>query len=235
MSRELVIRNRQRRFRVAGRRLRRIVEGLLEGDVGLEDWELGIHLVGAEAMARVNWQWLQHSGSTDVITFNHLESEAVGVPHGEKSGGCSGPGSAGDPAAAVVEGGPVPGSPLKDRARGSVRPFNPQHTTHNPLPRPMGPRRVHGELFISLDDAATQGREFGTSAGAELVRYIVHGLLHLLGYDDLEAGARRCMKREEERLVRRLASQHSVRGLVVRRTVPSSPGGVRRRLKPGQG
>ena len=47
------------------------------------------------------------------------------------------------------------------------------------------PPGVRGELFISIDDAVRQAREFGTTPGAELVRYVVHGVLHLRGYDDL--------------------------------------------------
>ena len=34
------------------------------------------------------------------------------------------------------------------------------------------------------------------------MRYIVHGILHLLGFDDSSAGARRKMKREENRRLR---------------------------------
>lgn len=33
--------------------------------------EIGIHLVGPAEMARVNWDYLRHEGSTDVITFDH--------------------------------------------------------------------------------------------------------------------------------------------------------------------
>lgn len=33
--------------------------------------EIGVHLVGPREMARVNWDYLRHEGSTDVITFDH--------------------------------------------------------------------------------------------------------------------------------------------------------------------
>ena len=80
--------------------------------------------------------------------------------------------------------------------------------------RRRGPRPLHGECFISVDDAVRQAREFGTSPALEVVRYVVHGVLHLLGYDDLEAGARRVMKQAENRLVRRLAARGSLGRLV---------------------
>jgi probable rRNA maturation factor len=58
-------------------------------------------------------------------------------------------------------------------------------------------------LFICLDDAVKQAREFRTTWQEELARYVIHGLLHLRGFDDLEPAARRVMKREENRLLRR--------------------------------
>jgi rRNA maturation RNase YbeY len=63
---------------------------------------------------------------------------------------------------------------------------------------------LHGELFICVEDAVRQAREFGTNWQSELVRYAVHGVLHLLGYDDLKPDLRRTMKRAENRLVRGL-------------------------------
>jgi probable rRNA maturation factor len=57
---------------------------------------------------------------------------------------------------------------------------------------------LHGEIFICPEVAASHAREFRTSWQEETVRYAIHGLLHLQGYDDLAAGPRRQMKREEE-------------------------------------
>jgi len=65
----------------------------------------------------------------------------------------------------------------------------------------MGTSRptIHGEIFICLDEAVLQARKFGTSWQSEIVRYIIHGVLHLLGFDDSSTGDRRKMKREENR------------------------------------
>ena len=63
----------------------------------------------------------------------------------------------------------------------------------------------HGEIFICIDVAVTQAREFRTTWQSEVVRYIIHALLHLCGHDDLQPAARRKMKRVENRLVRKLA------------------------------
>jgi len=42
------------------------------------------------------------------------------------------------------------------------------------------------------------------------VRYCVHGLLHLRGYDDVRAADRRKMRREEDRLVKVLTKQFAL-------------------------
>ena len=77
----------------------------------------------------------------------------------------------------------------------------PRHA--NPLA--PSPRNLHGEIFICLDEALTQSRKYRTSWQAELVRYLVHGLLHLHGFNDSQTAARRKMKHEENRLLRELA------------------------------
>jgi probable rRNA maturation factor len=75
------------------------------------------------------------------------------------------------------------------------------------------PAQLHGEIFVCADEAVSQARRFHTTWQNELVRYIVHGMLHLLGHDDLERGARRRMRAEEDRLLSRLASQFDLRRL----------------------
>ncbi len=68
----IVIANRQRPKKINSRLLKQIVEALL-AELEISEAELGITLVGAKEMARVNWQFLRHEGSTDVITFDHAE------------------------------------------------------------------------------------------------------------------------------------------------------------------
>jgi probable rRNA maturation factor len=66
-------------------------------------------------------------------------------------------------------------------------------------------KQLHGELFVCVAVAEKQAKEFGTNRQSEIVRYIVHGILHLMGHDDLQAVARKKMKLEERRLVRKLS------------------------------
>lgn len=44
--------------------------------------------------------------------------------------------------------------------------------------------RLSGDLFISVDSVRENAIEYGTEFEDELNRVIVHGLLHLIGYDD---------------------------------------------------
>ena len=44
--------------------------------------------------------------------------------------------------------------------------------------------RLSGDLFISVDSVRENAIEYGTEFNEELHRVIVHGILHLIGYDD---------------------------------------------------
>jgi len=69
---------------------------------------------------------------------------------------------------------------------------------------------VHGEIFTCVDEAVVQANHFKTNWQSEVVRCIVHGVLHLLGYDDSSSRERRKMKRAENRLLRGLARRFSL-------------------------
>ena len=148
----IVIANRQQTKKINARLLKQIVGGLF-AELKITEAELGINLVAAREMTLVNENFLQHEGSTDVITFDHSNSE-FGIRNSEL--------------------------------------------------------KLHGELFVCVDEAVLQAKEFGTGWQSEVVRYVVHGVLHLVGHDDLDVAARRTMKRVENRLVRTLAQRFSL-------------------------
>lgn len=95
----------------------------------------------------------------------------------------------------------------------------------NPSPAPAGRERVgvrvlHGEIFLCVDEAIMQARRFRTTWQSELVRYLIHGVLHLLGYDDHHAVARRKMKCEEGRLLQLLSARFALSRLARKSTLP---------------
>jgi probable rRNA maturation factor len=69
---------------------------------------------------------------------------------------------------------------------------------------PANPGFLAGEVFVCVEEAVRQAARFKTTWRREIARYLIHGVLHLCGYDDQTAVARRKMKREENRLLARL-------------------------------
>lgn len=147
----LSIRNRQKVREIDTRLLRQITRDFLNSIESVDGYELCVHLVDAPEMARVNRQFLDHEGSTDVITFDHQED------------------------------------PDSDR--------------------------LYGEIFVCLADAVKQARQFRATWQSELTRYVVHGILHLCGYDDLDEDDRREMKQAENRCLRKLSAQFNLPAL----------------------
>ena len=60
----------------------------------------------------------------------------------------------------------------------------------------------HGEIFISAETAKRHARLFGNSTMRELQLYIIHGLLHLHGFDDRTQAEARKMKEAQEKILR---------------------------------
>ena len=59
----------------------------------------------------------------------------------------------------------------------------------------------HGEIFISAERAKRHARLFENSIMRELQLYIVHGLLHLHGFDDRTRAQARKMRRTQEKIL----------------------------------
>lgn len=55
----------------------------------------------------------------------------------------------------------------------------------------------HGELFLGAETIDRHAREHGSTPDLELLLCLIHGLLHLNGYDDLDARRREKMHRRQ--------------------------------------
>jgi len=62
-----------------------------------------------------------------------------------------------------------------------------------------------GEIVISAETAVREARARGIQPRLELERYAIHGLLHILGYDDSTAASRRRMRELERRYLKRFS------------------------------
>jgi probable rRNA maturation factor len=143
-TREIVISNRQRTRKLDAKQIRQLCDWIAGDGLGFDEFELGVHFVGAKRMAEVHQQFMNIPGSTDVITFDH----------------------------------------------GSKRPL-----------------KIYGEIFISVEDAIAQAREFRTTWQEEVARYLIHGVLHLAGCDDMTPPKRKQMKRIENQTLRRMRNE----------------------------
>jgi probable rRNA maturation factor len=63
---------------------------------------------------------------------------------------------------------------------------------------------LEGEIIASSEYAAAQAPRYGWSMNDELLLYIIHGCLHLVGHDDTTAPAKRVMRRAEKECLRKL-------------------------------
>jgi probable rRNA maturation factor len=59
----------------------------------------------------------------------------------------------------------------------------------------------HGEIFVSAETARRNARRFGNSLARELCLYVVHGLLHLHGFDHHNEGSARKMEIAQRRIL----------------------------------
>jgi probable rRNA maturation factor len=71
-----------------------------------------------------------------------------------------------------------------------------------------------GDIYVGLDQASRQAREQDIPVGEELVRLVIHGALHVLGYDHPEG-----KDRDEAELYRRQEA-------LVRSVLPTTTGGA---------
>lgn len=152
---DLSLRNRHRWQRLDLRLMRKIVAAAtaemqaLPRESSTLECQVAIFFVGSRKIARLNQEYVGHSGPTDVITFDYDRPEVA----------------------------------------------RPDEVW------------LRGDLFICIDEARHQAQEFATTWQSELTRYVIHGLLHLLGYDDREVPDRKAMKHVEGRLLNSVSRQ----------------------------
>jgi probable rRNA maturation factor len=103
-----------------------------------------------------------------------------------------------------------PGAPLEslEEIEVSIVPDRAIARVHRRFMKIPGPTDVitfeHGEIIIGAATAARHAREHGQRLEHELGLYIIHGLLHLNGHDDLAEPAASRMKETQSALLRRV-------------------------------
>jgi probable rRNA maturation factor len=70
---------------------------------------------------------------------------------------------------------------------------------------------LEGEVILSADTAAAAADELGTSAAEEQLLYVIHGTLHLIGYDDKSDADAQEMRTAEARYLHQFGGETSRR------------------------
>ena len=63
---------------------------------------------------------------------------------------------------------------------------------------------VLGDVVISLETASRQAKRFRHSLNKETILLVIHGILHLLGYDHLKKKDKELMRRKEKQILKSL-------------------------------
>lgn len=63
-------------------------------------------------------------------------------------------------------------------------------------------KTIKGEIYISIDTVRANAKYFGLRVNEEVLRVMIHGILHLCGYDDKEKGEKEKMLERQEMKVR---------------------------------
>ncbi len=63
--------------------------------------------------------------------------------------------------------------------------------------------RLEGEVVVSAETAAANAPRYGNPPEVELLLYVIHGTLHLVGYDDGTPRERKVMRKRERAYLRR--------------------------------
>lgn len=110
----------------------------LKGILNFEISSLFINFIHAEMIHKINFQYLKHDSTTDIVTFNYSGNHKI----------------------------------------------------------------LDGELFISNEDSFFNAKKFRISLNEEYLRLVIHGILHLLNYNDQNKNDKLVMKRLENKFVK---------------------------------
>lgn len=65
-------------------------------------------------------------------------------------------------------------------------------------------KSIFGEIYINLDQVAEQAVDYNVTFFNEMNRIIIHGILHLFGYDDISNEKKQRMKQKEDFYLKKL-------------------------------
>ena len=72
---------------------------------------------------------------------------------------------------------------------------------------------LNSDVYISIDRVKENAKYFASSFDDEFYRVIIHGILHLLGYQDKDFNDQKVMRRKEEECINVLKSNFLLKGI----------------------
>lgn len=69
-----------------------------------------------------------------------------------------------------------------------------------------GSKEISGDIYISIDRVRLNAKDYGVSVYEELLRVLIHGVLHLCGYDDHTPAEKAEMRKREDYYLRRFTN-----------------------------
>lgn len=170
--------------------------------LGLGASELSIVIVGDAAMRRMNREYRAIDETTDVLSFPQFEASDIAMRMARLANH-----------SAVPQG---DGARAQARVGASARRPPPLPVLPN---LPNLPNLPIGDVVISVDTAGRQARDLGQRLEARARDLLIHGVLHLIGYDHERsaAAARRMFARERELAARLAADNGGGRSAAARR------------------
>lgn len=70
------------------------------------------------------------------------------------------------------------------------------------------PEKIEGEIYVSVERAIDQGKQYKINPALEICRLLIHGCLHLAGYDDLNQKEFKELKKIENKLVKEVFQKY---------------------------
>lgn len=128
-----------------------------------QSYEINIILVNSKEIEKLNNQYLNHIGVTDVISFDYLNYE--------------------------------------ENHNGS------DNETENP--------KIWGDVFICPEVAIQNAPKFKTTVSKEIIRYAIHGILHLKGYNDETPEEKKMIRKMENKTISLLKSKYDIEKLLI--------------------
>jgi len=178
------ISNRQRKTAISPEKIRKKAGKILSA-LGWSEAILSLTLLGDQAMARLNRETFGRRGPTNVIAFPLDEMMPGGGGRGPKT-------------FAPTPNLPPPIPKVKIPAPPKVVPGGPESLG------PPNPPLLLGEVVISVETTRRQAREYGWPWKQLFDFFLIHGILHLMGYTHGTPGEEEAMTAKTWELMRLL-------------------------------